>query len=603
MAVAGTWNAWAGGWRDVTANPFGDASQYEWALGWVAHAIASLANPWYSNFVLHPHGINLLANPAPVGISAIAAPLTWLFGPIGAMNLALTFVPVASGLAMYLAVRRFVAWRPAALVAGALWAFSPFAVYALTSGWLNVATLVVLPLLFTVMDDVLFAQSRPWWRNALGLAGLMALQFFTSTEATAIYTAVLAAGLVLIALPALALSRPTLRAKAGYAARCIAGGAGSAGLLLAYPAWFALHGPQNLGPRVWPLWMFAFSHSPGPSLYVSDYAEGPDLGFFSSLGDYLPNTSMFGWALLAIVVLGGLWYWRRGVTLLLLALGGLSLWMARGYNAPGSVWLTIYHWPTVGNILPERFLGPAWFCIAFLLAVVVDALRGDLVRRSAWWPRRLVGATLGLVLLTAALWQPVASNLVAMPYPMASPGEARYLERHVDELRDHVLLTFPYPGAIASAMVTQAQLGFSYKLAGNFGPSERLLRGEEARADRVLSKLNQPPPGTYTPVPGDLRAIASAIKAWGVTDVVVTKVPGPRDFTHGGKPGQTLVLYTQLLGQPEHVDGSWHWVVPDRLPRTAWLSPSDYGYCAFVVKARGNAISRCVAERALPTDP
>ena len=601
LSIAGTWNAWTQGWREVTANPFGDASQYEWGLGWVAHAIAHLENPWYSSYLLHPIGINLLANPAPVGISAIAAPLTWAFGPVGSMNLVLTLVPTFSALAMYVAVRRYVGWRPAALVAGALWAFSPYAVYALTSGWLNIATLVVLPLLFIVLDDVLRAQSRRWWVNALAMAGLMVLQFFTSTEATAIYAVMLAAAVLVVVLAAAVRDRSLLRARAPYAAKAIGAGAGITGLLLAYPTWYALRGPSNLGPKVWPLWMFAFSHSPGPALYVSDNSEGPDLGFFSSLGHYLPNTSMFGWALLAIAVLGGLCYWRRGITLLLLVLGAFSLWLARGYNAPGSIWLSIYHWPAVGNVLPERFLGPAWFCLAFLLAVVVDAFRGSLRRWSPSLPGRVIATTLSLTLLVAALWQPVASDLVAMPYPMASPGKATYLSRHVEQLRGHVLLTFPYPGAVASAVVTQAQLGFSYRLAGDFGPSERLLRGEEARADRVISKLNQPPPGTYTPVPGDLRAVAAAMRSWGVTDVVVTPVPGPHDYTHGGKVGQSLVLYTELLGQPEHRDGAWHWSVPEELPRSTWLSSADYGYCAFVVKARGNAISRCVAEHAVPT--
>ena len=78
--------AWTGGFSFRSINPFGDANQYEWSFAWVAHAIATGQAPWYSSMLYHPHGVNLLANPAPFAISLVASPITWIFGPMEASS-------------------------------------------------------------------------------------------------------------------------------------------------------------------------------------------------------------------------------------------------------------------------------------------------------------------------------------------------------------------------------------------------------------------------------------------------------------------------------------------------------------------------------------
>ena len=74
----------------------------------------------------YPHGVNLLANTSSVAIGVALAPITWIFGPIATFNVALFLSPVLSALAMFILVRRWVTWMPAAFVAGLLYGFSPF---------------------------------------------------------------------------------------------------------------------------------------------------------------------------------------------------------------------------------------------------------------------------------------------------------------------------------------------------------------------------------------------------------------------------------------------------------------------------------------------
>ena len=65
--------------------------------------------------------MNLLANTGVLGIGVPLAPVTWVFGPIATLNVALTVAPVLSALGMFVLLRRWVHWVPAAFVGGLLY--------------------------------------------------------------------------------------------------------------------------------------------------------------------------------------------------------------------------------------------------------------------------------------------------------------------------------------------------------------------------------------------------------------------------------------------------------------------------------------------------
>ena len=127
-------------------------------------------------------GINLLDDTSVVALGVVTAPVTWLWGPVASMNVALTLAPVLSALAMYVLLRRWVSWAPAAFLGGLAYGFSPFVVTELALNQLNIAFLAVPPLVVLVLADLLVTQRRAPWRNGLALAGLVVVQFFVSTE-------------------------------------------------------------------------------------------------------------------------------------------------------------------------------------------------------------------------------------------------------------------------------------------------------------------------------------------------------------------------------------------------------------------------------------
>ena len=137
--------------------------------------------------------------------------------------------------------------------------------------------------------------------------------------------------------------------------------------------------------------------------------------------------------------------------------------------------------------------------------------------------------------------------------------------------------------------------GFRYRLVGGFGPTERLYQGRALDAIKLLVNLGEVSSPDLVVTRKDLRNLKAAILRWGVNDVIVTPVPGPRDFAHGSHPGQTVTTYSQILGQPEYIQGSWHWHIQGPLPATIYLSKNAANNCSFAQPQLGMAIPRCVA--------
>ena len=106
LSVIVWWGLWST--RGRTTCGCGDSSTFIWYLEWPAYAIAHGLNPLYSTALFHPSGVNLLSNTSVIAVGLPLAPITWIFGPVAAFNVALTLSPPLSALAMYALVRRWV---------------------------------------------------------------------------------------------------------------------------------------------------------------------------------------------------------------------------------------------------------------------------------------------------------------------------------------------------------------------------------------------------------------------------------------------------------------------------------------------------------------
>ena len=83
---------------------------------------------------------------------------------------------------MFVVLRRWVRWLPAAYVGGLLYGFSPFVLASLEYGHLMTAALMLLPLILAVLDEILVRQRHSARRAGVALGLLVFAQFFLSAE-------------------------------------------------------------------------------------------------------------------------------------------------------------------------------------------------------------------------------------------------------------------------------------------------------------------------------------------------------------------------------------------------------------------------------------
>ena len=185
-----------------------------------------------------------------------------------------------------------------------------------------------------------------------------------------------------------------LRPRAGHALPALGLAAGVTVVLLAYPVWFGLAGPQAVTGVLFVL--APISGVPLSGLLVPGRYGAPagaSIRFFGYLGRSGPPADYVGAgvaaATLGAVVLGR----RRPLTWLLLFLAAATFWLALGgYLISGPAWLG-HPWlpwrdlsklPLLREILPDQFVPLLTLFVAFLLAVGLDALHVVHRRPTSW---------------------------------------------------------------------------------------------------------------------------------------------------------------------------------------------------------------------------
>ncbi|HEX3460084.1 MAG TPA: hypothetical protein VHT49_04210, partial [Acidimicrobiales bacterium] len=334
LSVIVWWNVWSGHPTSTTTCGCGDSSLFTWFLAWPAHAIAHGLNPLYSTDLFHPTGVNLLANTSELAYGVVLAPVTWIFGPIATLNVALTLSPFLSALAMFVLLRRWVGWQPAAFVGGLLYGFSPLVLVSLSDAHLMVATLVVPPLIVGCLDELLIRQRRRAVPVGVVLGALVAVQFFIGTEVLTltIICGVLGVGVVLL----YGLwHRLEVRRRRDHAVVGLMAGVVTAVVLLAYPLWFAVDGPAHFSGALWTGLYVGFGGVTFKN-YVLPLAPSASFAALSHRsGWYQGNTlsgQYFGIGLLAMLI-AGFGVWRRDRRLWLFgAIILISVWLSLGFE-------------------------------------------------------------------------------------------------------------------------------------------------------------------------------------------------------------------------------------------------------------------------------
>ena len=610
------WGVWSTHPSTVTTCGCGDAARFLWFFEWPAFALTNGHSLWYSQWLFHPSGINLLNDTSVLALSVVLTPVTLLFGPIVAMNVVLTLAPVLSALAMFVLLRRWVTWMPAAVFGGLLYGFSPFLITELAYNQLNIAFLAIPPLLVLAMDDLLVRQRRSPYVTGAAVAGLVVVQFFVSTEVLLI-TAIAAGVVVVMAFGWAAVRKPAdWRSKAVHFLRGSATALGLSVAVLAYPAWFLLQGPAHLTGPIWANGAIDQFGNSFTSFWNN--ADSPSLAaemhrFGGYLGAPMPGLGYLGAGVVVVSVLTTI-IWRHDRRVLLfagLAVAATALSLGPGYGhwVP---WTALRHLPWVGNIVEIRFSLVTTLCLAVVVAIGIDKSRVWLAARqpprpsasSRLRPKAAAGfavvavAAASLIPSVSALWSnlPLAARAVVLP--------DWYQQVGANLPPGQVVLSYPAPfSGLQSSMAWQAVNHMSYAQAGGGGPEGIASRAGKAKAGfNVLFGASLPlgpPPG---PSEANLVAIRQALAIWQVTMVVVPDQPALASYDQGRIPAYAVGLMTAALGRAPHFDNSaWVWssVNTDMAPLPIAMSETRFDACttgAAAVAASHHAVSDCVLQ-------
>ena len=385
---------WVGHPTTTTTCGCGDTPLVTWFIAWPAYAVAHGLDPFYSKALFYPNGVNLLANASSLAFGVVLAPITWLFGPIAALNVALTLSPALSALAMFVLLRRWVSWSPAAFAGGLLYGFSPLALYQLTNAHLMIGMAAVPPLVVLCLDELLIRQRRSPVKTGVILGLLVTLQFFIGTEVLLMMAVTGLAGLVVVVGYAGWQHPDALKRNARYASVGLCAALVTAAILLAYPAWFALDGPSHFTGAIWQAFNLQSGGNTLSRLLVPESASSVRRGLgilptalAPSAGGYpglILSDQYFGFGI-AAVLLGGLVAWRRDRRLWFfgaVALGSvlLSLGAPKGSLLP---WQLFSHLPLFEDVSPSRFVLIAYLAVSVMVGLIVDHTKGAVDRRHA----------------------------------------------------------------------------------------------------------------------------------------------------------------------------------------------------------------------------
>jgi hypothetical protein len=589
-AIVLWWHVWTGHPSSTLTCPCGDPAQEVWFMAWPAWAIAHAGNLLFSGAVNVPHGANLLSNTAGTLVGTVLSPVTWLWGPVAATNVALTLAPGLSAWGCWLALRSFVAWKPGTVPAALVYGYSAAVVTSLMFGHVSVSVLPVPPLLLASLYAIVVRQARTPWRDGLLLAALIVVQFLISPEILVMCVLLAAVGLVVTA----AAGWRTLTIRLPYAVPALGIGVGLSAVLLAYPAWFGIAGPQSVSGVL-------FAIAPLSGVLISGYLSPGPYGEFANeyirFGGYVgrngPPVNYLGWGTAAGTAASVFFARRRPLVWLLVLLAVVAMWLSLGPYLLGSsrvLWHGWMPWRTLGKllvlkeILPDQLAPLVPLFIAFVLALGLDAayLR---VRASSKKQALRIEVIAGLATIAVGLAALLPVFLTFdMPFTVESSAIPAWMAHDAPSLpHNTVLLTVPFAvSGSAQPMLWQAVDDMHFRLAGaamktpdaTGGP---VGQGAPGSARLILSDLSVGVGGEPKGTAAQLSAVRASLRAWRVNEVVID---GPsRDPVYASG-----FLAAALGAAPSYVRGAWVWKIPAGGP----AAPA----------AAGGALTRCQATSA-----
>lgn len=557
-ALAGLLTARA--WRDpLNTMPGlgGDQPTFHWYLSWWPRAVGAGENPWWTDRVAAPEGVNLMWNASMPLVAFVLAPVTALAGGnlTYTLTIVLGFVTTAVG-ALLLGRRIFD--RPSVQALFAMsFAFSPF-MAAHGMGHPNLIWAGYLPLTLRLLIDLGTGRTSPR-RSGAFLGVTAAAQILIGEELvalTAICVAFVALWLLLTRLPLATwrrLASGVLWSQAWFWP------------LAAWPLGVQFFGPYRLSAPLHDTSRYTLDllNLVAPTS-VSLLTVGRSTVMDWSAGNVLESTGYLGIAVLVAVYAAFLGrrlpYVRAAawcaVGALLIAVGDRVTIADRQTPIPGLGGL-IGWIPLVGHVLPVRLTLVLGAAVLVLVCSLLDgrteasdgatepAARGRTASPS------LLPAWVGLALVSLAPWPVYPASVTPPVPPFFRDGDA------ARTFGDSTVLALPLAlmPESSTAMVWHAASGQRWRMIDGYVISNLFAQRVKSRRDDIGSCpacywLDNRRSAVIAPAPAE---VTDQLAALGVTWVVV----GPK--ADGTMPAEVVRRVSVTLGGPIRDDGVLLW--------------------------------------------
>ncbi len=540
----------------------GDSILAMWFLAWVPHALAHGLNPLFSNAIFVPTGVNLAQNTEAPLLGLLTAPFALFLGPVARANLLMVLAMPASATAAFFVLRKWRVWGPAAALGGLIYGFSPYAV-GQGLGHLVLIFLPFPPLIAMTVVSIVQQQGSPR-RLGIQLGLLVSAQFLCEMEVMTTVAILTAWALIcfVVRYPKRAASIARSSLKSFGIAFALAA------VLLAYPIWMLLAGPQHYNGTAQSV------VNPYYNDILSFIAPGPlqrsSLGL-RSIGVVVSNPSELGGFIgLPLLIVAAVLVWRsrkspRMQLTVATLLGAAILSLGPHLAVAGHLtripmpFIVFSHLPLLDNILPVRMSMEVDACIGVVIAFGLDDLRRAPARahhRDESFGR----ARIAVVLTAVTLVVLVISQLPLWPYASEPVRSLPAAISSAIPSGDPIAVTYPYALPVSTQpMLWQAQDGFSFRLLGGYSEHP----DPDGAPTGFPNAMN--PPGldlflegqqaysVYLPHVAITPQLLASARAGLINNdvrlvIVDNQVKGA---------GPVLVLFGQILGKPTVSSGSF----------------------------------------------
>lgn len=461
----------------------GDPAGQVAGLAWIAFAISHHTNPFITNWINYPQGVNLASNAVAPLIGLLLSPITFLLGPVAAYNFALCLAFVSAACSMFLVLRVVLRSTFAAFLGGLLYGFSPYMV-GQGLGHLAILYTALTPVVFYLLYRLFQPSALPRRRIGFAVGLVLALQVYLSVEILADLVTV-----AVILIFALMLLRPrSVVARGREVVWPLAIGIATFLVVSGYPIWMLLFGPQHLSGPPQPTSILEMFHSDilGPLVPIPLMRFSPS--WLSSTGarwsaeNFAEYGIYLGVPIVAAIIGTAVWMRRDSIVRLattgcliafVFSLGNrLTIAGHRFVHFP-MPFAAVSRLPLFSGEVPSRYSLFVQLFAAVVLASGVDRLVLAIGRRwdgrSRASQRSRFKAVSLVTIGSVALFVPIVPTF---PYAQGPANVPTFFStRAVKRIPfGSVLLAYPYPGPpiYNEAQLWQAETNYRFKILGGY---------------------------------------------------------------------------------------------------------------------------------------